>query len=217
MSPEIYTALVGLIVTIIVGIGSFITTIFYMVKKFGEIKVEQEQIKNDAKKQDNAKDDIINTFVVDFNKRLEDKDDEVKELRELLHQNDVKLSKENSELQGKITAFTEAHNKERDSWNIQRQEMNDKIEKLERQITELTREKELNIEEIRRLRTDRDNLKKRLEERDRLVLDQSKEISDLDESLRMCRQEKDKAKKKTGELQSQITELKQPKDKKDVA
>lgn len=217
MPPEITTALIGLIVTIIAGIGTLVATIFYMVKEFGNIKVEQskiktdaEKIKNDAEKQDNDKDKIINTFVVDFNKRLEDKDSEIKELRNSWHNTEVELRERNAKLEGMVEANTQNHNKTQDRWAQERKELIAKIEHLEKEMAELRREKELHIEEIRKIRDERDKYKQQLEDRNRLVLDQSGEIDKLEILLKSCQGEKQEQKDKLSKLEKKITPLKQP-------
>lgn len=204
MPPEIIAALVFLAVTAITGIGSFVTTFFYMVREFGKIKVQQE-------KQDNDKDKIINTFVVDFNKRLEDKDQEIKELRNNQYRTEVELREKNAKLEGMVEANTENHNMAQARWIEERKELIAKIEHLEREMTELRREKELHIEEIRKVRDERDKYKRLLEERDRLVLDQSGDINRLELALQNCQKEKQAEKKKTSELDDKIKELVQPK------
>lgn len=208
MSPELQlqAAMIGFAVVVIGAFGSWITTTIELRK----IKVQQEQIRMDAQKteteRDNKRDDIFNTFVVDWNQRLEDQQKKLDTYTEKV----IELRERNSRLQGQIEAITDNHNNERDSWRRQRQELLDKIDKLEKRIVELEHEKQAKIERIEQLVSERDALKKQLQDRNNLVLDLTGKNSELELSLMNCHQEKDEVRKKTAELKSKVTELEQP-------
>lgn len=131
--PEVITGFWIAIGGLVSAIGALIVAIVTGARRIVEAQAARQEADLKA---DKKREDMINNFAVEWEKRLEEKTIQLTDLQEKQRQSEVGLAEE----RGKVVILQDTIKHDRESRQKERQELLDKIDELEKRIAELEHE-----------------------------------------------------------------------------
>lgn len=153
----------GTTISLTAQLIAFIAFGLYAIRQFANLKLEQAKIHVQSEQReadaDSKRDEIFNTFIVDFSARIKAQQKQIDELNEKLQAAKI----EAAEHKGKVAVLQDTLKHDREMAQQRIKELVDKVNELEKRLAEVEHENLAKTETIDLLKSERDELKQQLE------------------------------------------------------